>query len=112
MIRRIDQQIRVNKLMVDEIDLEKVTNRHQRRTILHYHDIVTAVTCIHLVLGGSPEHLQKKAELWSYIRERRPWEYRRLRHSLFGVAANLPGRVGSKLGAVAYRAANRMFSFN
>ena len=112
MIRRIDQQIRVNKLMMDEVDLENVPNLRQRRTILHYHDIITAVTCVHLSLGGTQEHLQKRDELWVYIREHHPWEYRRLRHSMFGVAANLPGRVGRKLSAAAYRAANHVFSFN
>ncbi len=112
MIRRIDQQIRVNKLMMDEIDLENVPNRRQRRTILHYHDMITAVTCVHLILGGTPEHLKKKQELWRYIRENHPWEYRRLRRSVFGVAVNLPGRVGRRLDAAAYRMANRVFSFN
>lgn len=112
MIRRIDQQIRVNKLMMDEIDLEKISNRRQRRTILHYHDMITTVTSVHLILGGTPEHLQKKRELWGYIREHHPWEYRRLRHSLFGVAVNLPGKAGRRLDVAAYRVANRVFSFN
>lgn len=112
LIRRIDQQIRVNKLMLDEIDLEKVPNRRQRKTILHYHDMITTVTSVHLILGGTPEHLAKKKELWGYIREHHPWEYRRLRHSLFGMAMNLPGRAGRKLDVAAYRMANRVFSFN
>lgn len=112
MIRRIDQQIRVNKLMLDEVDLKNVENRRQRRTILHYHDMITTVTSVHLILGGTPEHLAKKKELWGYIREHHPWEYRRLRFSLFGVAMHLPGRTGRRLDVAAYRMANRVFSFN
>ena len=112
MIRRIDQQIWVNKLMIDAVDLEHVQNRNQRETILHYHDIITAVTCVHLILGGTPEHLEKMDELWRYIREHRPWEYRRLRHSLFGVSVKLPGRAGRRFNAAAYQIANRIFSFN
>ena len=112
LIRRIDQQIRVNKLMMDQVDLQAVRNRRQRRTILHYHNMITAVTSVHLILGGTPEHLEKKKELWRYIRENHPWEYRRLRHSLFGVTMNLPGPMGRRIDVAVYRIANRVFSFN
>ncbi len=112
MIRRIDQQIRVNKMMVDAVDLEKVSNPNQRRTILHYHDMITAVTCVHLILGGTPEHLEKKRELWEYIQKTRPWEYKKLRYSPFGVLLNLPGTPGRRLDAAMYRAARQIFDFN
>ena len=112
LIRRIDQQIRVNKLMLDEVDLANIENRRQRKTILHYHDMITTVTSVHLILAGTPEHLAKKKELWGYIRKYHPWEYRRLRRSLFGVAVNLPGKAGRKFDVAAYRLANRVFRFN
>ena len=112
MLRRIDQQILVNKLMMEQIDVEHIKNRRQRETILHYHDMITAVTSVLLLVGGTPEHLQKKRELWAYIRREHPWEYRRLRHSLFGRALNLPGRRGRKFGSDVYHVANRIFSFN
>lgn len=112
MIRRIDQQIRVNKLMMEEIDLEKVEHPRQRRTILQYHDIITAVTSMMLIIGGTPEHLQKKRELWDYIRENHPWEYRQLRRGLLGRVMHLPGRAGRGIDKAAYRIANRIFSFN
>ena len=112
MIRRIDQQIMVNKLMMDGLDLEHVENELQRETIFHYHDMITTVTSIMLILGGTPEHLQKKAELWEWIRTQHHWEYRKLRYSLFGIAMNLPGRVGRGIAVLCYRVANRIFSFN
>ena len=112
MIRRIDQQIRVNKLMMDDLDLEHVPNERQRETIFHYHDMITTVTSIMLILGGTPEHLAKKDELWSYIRAEHPWEYKKLRHSMFGIIMNLPGKTGRAIAVSCYRAANRIFSFN
>ena len=112
MIRRIDQQIRVNKLMMDGLDLEHVPNARQRETIFHYHDMITTVTSIMLILGGTPEHLEKKRELWSYIRAEHPWEYRKLRYSPFGIVMNLPGKAGRALAVFCYRIANRIFSFN
>ena len=112
MIRRIDQQIRVNKLMVDGVDLEHVCYSRQRSAIFRYHDIITAVTSIMLIIAGTDEHLRKKDELWSYIREKHPWEYKKLRYSLFGVVMNLPGKTGRGLAIVCYRIANKIFGFN
>ena len=112
MIKRIDQQILVNKLMMEQVDLQKIRNRKQRQTILKYHDMITAVTTALLIVGGTPEHLRKKRELWAYIRKYHPWEYRRLRYGMFGMFLNLPGRAGRKIDVTAYRLANRVFHFN
>ena len=112
MIRRIDQQIAVNKLLMEQIDLEHVPNERCRETIFHYHDIITAVTSIMLVLGGTSEHLAKKEALWSWIRDEHPWEYAKLRRSLFGVVMNLPGKLGRGIAVICYHIANRLFSFN
>lgn len=112
MIRRIDQQIAVNKLMMEQLDLEHVPNERCRETIFHYHDMITTVTSIMLILGGTEEHLAKKDALWAYIRENHPWEYKKLRHSLFGIGMNLPGRAGRGIAVFFYRVANRIFSFN
>lgn len=112
MIRRIDQQIDVNRRMMDDLDLEHVPNERCRETILHYHNMITTVTGIMLILGGTPEHLAKKDDLWAYIRENHPWEYKKLRHSLFGIILNLPGKAGRAFALFCYRIANRIFSFN
>jgi len=112
MIRRIDQQIRVNRLMMEQLDLEHIPNERCRETIFHYHDMITTVTSIMLILGGTPEHLAKKDALWAYIRDEHPWEYNKLRHSLFGTVMNLPGRAGRRFAVMCYRIADRIFSFN
>ena len=112
MIKRIDQQILVNKLMMEQVDLEHIRNHKQRKTILKYHDMITAVTTALLIVAGTPEHLEKKRELWAYIRKHHPWEYRRLRYGMFGVFLNLPGPAGRKLDVSVYRLANKIFHFN
>lgn len=112
MIRRIDQQLRVNRLMLEQIDLEHIENRRQQETILHYHDIITAVTNILLLLAATPEHRQMQTEFWRELQRAHPWEYQKLRRSLFGVVTNLPGRLGRQTAIAGYRVARRIFGFN
>lgn len=63
MIRRIDQQIRVNKLMIDTIAGVKNLNKNLRNYMLRYLDIIMAVSSIMLIRSGTEENLAKKKEL-------------------------------------------------
>ena len=44
MISRIDQQIQVNKIMVDEFDLWKISNRRLRHYMFNYLEIITVIS--------------------------------------------------------------------
>lgn len=112
MIRRIDQQIRVNKQMLEQVDLRTIQNDHQRQYMFHYLEIVTSVSTILLIRTGTKEDLQKKAELWTFIRNNYPWVYLRLRHSALGVGLNLPGKTGRRISVAGYKVSQRVFGFN
>lgn len=112
MIRRIDQQIRVNKLMMEQVDLRTVQNEQQRQYMFNYLEIVTSVSTILLIRAGTEEHLQKKEELWNFIRSNYPWVYPRLRHSALGISLNLPGKTGRRVSVAGYKISQRVFGFN
>ena len=57
MISRIDQQLKVNKLMIDAYDLYKIQNRKLRKYMMYYLDILMAVSTIMLVRSGEEENL-------------------------------------------------------
>ena len=63
MIKRIDQQIRVNKLMADAFHRCQFSNKHQKKYMLSYLDIITTVSSIMRVRAGTQEALDKKKEL-------------------------------------------------
>ena len=44
MIRRIDQQLRVNRLMLAQVDLDQVENKRLRRYLLNYLEIITTIS--------------------------------------------------------------------
>ena len=59
MISRIDQQIKVNKIMVDAYDLWKVQNRKLRKYMFNYLEIITVISTVMLIRSGTEENLEK-----------------------------------------------------
>ena len=112
MIKRIDQQIRVNKLMVDAYINCPNTDKRLRNYMFSYLDIITTVSSIMLIRANTEESLEKKKELLEYIKTQNRAVYRRLRHSLFGRVMNLPGRGGRKMSVAAYKISQKFYGFN
>ena len=112
MIGRIDQQIRVNKIMIDDVDLKKVKNRMCRRYMYNYLEIITTVTTILCIISNTQENLEKKKELWEYIRAYDEELYKKLRTGVMGIVMNLPGRSGRKIAVGAYKISQKVVGFN
>ncbi len=112
MIRRIDQQLKVNKLMIEKFDLWSIENKQLHKYMYNYVEIITAVSSIMCLIDGSEELLQKKADLWAYIKETDERLYKKLRHGIFGIVMNLPGEFGRKFAIFAYHVANKVVGFN
>jgi glycosyltransferase involved in cell wall biosynthesis len=112
MISRIDQQIRVNKLMVDVYNRGNFTNKHLRAYMFSYLDIITTISSIMLIRAETQEALDKKKELLQYIKDQNRSLYGKLRHSLFGRVMNLPGKGGRKMSVAAYKISQKFYGFN
>ena len=115
MIGRIDQQIKVNKLMVDYYVEEKNrihANGKVKKYMRNYLDIITTVSSVLLIRSGLEENLEKKKALWKYIKEQDKWLWFRLRYGLLGSAMNLPGKGGRKISVDGYKICQRIFHFN
>ena len=115
MIGRIDQQIRVNKLMVDYFVGKKgliASNKKMGSYMLSYLDIITTISSILLIRSGTEEALEKKKELLTYIRQKDRSLYRKLRYGLLGNCMNLPGRTGRWISVEGYKICQKFFGFN
>ena len=112
MIGRVDQQIKVNKLMVDYLTTTKITNRKTYNYMVKYLDIITTVSSIMLIRARTEEAIEKKEELWAYIRQKNPKVFLRLRYGLLGNTMNLPGRSGRRISEFLYRLAQKVMKFN
>ena len=112
MIKRIDQALLVNRLLVSQVDPYGVNDVHKRRYMLNFLEIVTTVSSVLLTKSGTKENLQKKKELWAYIREENPQVYHRLRYGLLGRLLHLPGRTGRSVMIGGYKVCQKIFGFN
>lgn len=112
MIRRIDQQIRVNKIMFADVNLLAVKDKKCRRYMFNYLEIVTTITVTLAILSGTKENLHKRDELWEYMKQTDRQLYNKLHHSVISRYMNLPGRPGRFLGKLAYRISRKVYGFN
>ena len=112
MIGRIDQQIRVNKIMIDFMAGRNIKGKRLRNYMTSYLDIITTVSSVLLLRSGTEENFEKKQELWQYLKRADLRLYYKLRHSLLGRTMNLPGKGGRKVSVAAYRLTQKFFGFN
>ena len=105
MLGRIDQQIKVNKIMVDIMANQDFSNKNPRlrKYMIIYLDKVTTATSALLSLDGSKEAVRKKKAFWRYVKSHDAKLFYRLRKTPLGMATNLPGKSGrmiTKVGAM------------
>ncbi len=115
MISRIDQQIKVNKIMVDYMVENKtriMENKRLYQYMFNYLEIVTTVSSVLMIRSGTEENLMKKKELWQYLKNKDKKLYYKLRRGIMGGAMNLPGRGGRKLSVEGYKICQKIFKFN
>lgn len=115
MIGRIDQQIKVNKIMIDYMTEHKEMVRENKKLknyMMSYLDIITTVSSILLIRSGSEENLQKKKELWHYLRKKDFQIFSKLRFGLLGQCTNLHGKIGRKISVEGYKICRHFFNFN
>lgn len=113
MISRIDQQIYVNKLMIDAYCLpQDVENRHLAKYMLSYLAMICCVTSVMLIISGTDENLGKRAELWQYFKKKYPSMYWRVRFGGRGIVSNPPGRIAFGIVSRGYRMARKIYKFN
>ena len=113
MIRRIDQQILVTRLLIDAHDLEAIekTNKKLACYMYHFLAILLMICTIYLWLSGTPGNIEKADALWDDLKWRKPVLYRRMRFRSCNICL-LPGRWGRAIDLFVYRRLRKIYKFN
>ena len=112
MISRLDQQIFVTKTMIDMYQMKQISNKRLRNYMTNYLAIMMTISSILCIRSKKEENLEKKKELWKYLKVRQRGVYWKIRHSILGQTINLPGKSGRKISSFAYVVARRFIGFN
>ncbi|MCI2105380.1 MAG: glycosyltransferase [Intestinimonas sp.] len=114
MVTRVDQQLRVTRLMIDGTDLRAVCRDHPRlcRYMYSYLAMMMTISSIFLIIDGTPAALGKKTELWEYLRTVDSALYHRMKYRSISAVGNFPGYQGRKFSIRLYRLARRIYKFN
>lgn len=112
MIGRIDQQIKVTKLMLGYYDVMKIKQRRLRHYMVRYLEIMMTISSILAIKSDNDENMEKKKELWQHLRKQNLPLFLRLRWGFMGQGVNLPGKSGRKFPIAIYKMTQKFFGFN
>ncbi|CUH91727.1 glycosyltransferase family 2 protein [Herbinix luporum] len=112
MIKRIDQQLRVTKIMIESHNLAQIKSKKLRNYMIKYLSMMMAICSVFLIKEGSDESIAKKEALWEYLKNYDKWLYKRIRSHILGRSMNLPGKFGRRVVEVGYAITRKIYGFN
>ena len=113
MMGRIDQQIKVTKLIIDSFEIEKVSNKSLKlkKYMVKFVSMMVTICNVYLLMINDKESLNKRDELWDYIKNKDIKLYKELKRNLSDLTY-MPGKVGNFISLKGYKIAKKIFKFN
>ena len=112
MMRRIDQQIRVTKIIIDSHDVMNLESKKLRDYMTNYLSMMMTISSVFLIKIGDEDSIIKKDELWEYLKDSNEALYKEVRSGLLGSTLHLKGKPGKAIIEAGYKAAQKIFGFN
>ena len=114
MISRIDQQIRVNEIMIDLYAKHESTFScpQLKEYMLHYLETIQMVTSVLLMKMNTSESEKMRDDLWHYLEEKSPEGYKALKSSVLGKISKSHNKLSHKLTMGGYKIAQKWIGFN
>lgn len=113
MMGRIDQQIKVTKLIIDSFEIEKIENKSLKlkKYMVKFVSMMVTICNVYLLMINDKESLAKRDELWDYIKNKDVKLYKELKRNLSGLTY-IPGKFGNFISLNGYKIAKKIFKFN
>ena len=93
-------------------DLGKIPSRKLRHYMVRYLEIMMTISSILAIKSGQKENMEKKKELWQYLRKKNFPLFFLLCWGFLGQGMNLPGRSGRTVSIAGYKISQKFFGFN
>ena len=113
MMGRVDQQIKVTKLLLDAFDLDEIEQKSikLRKYMVRFLSMMVTICDVYLLMKKDKSSYKKREELWNCIKKKDKRLYKMLQKQLAGLT-NLPGKFGNFISLNAYKIAKKIFKFN
>ena len=113
MAGRIEQQLRITRVMIDAFQLQDDPIEPKLRTYMtNYLTMMMVICTVFLLLSGRDDKQQLRQGIWKYLQKKDPRTYRKIRRGILGVGTHLPGAAGDKVLLSLYHVAQKLFKFN
>ncbi|URZ07013.1 glycosyltransferase family 2 protein [Clostridium felsineum] len=112
MIKRIDQQIKVTKILIDCYDPMLISCKKLRKYMIKYLVMMMTVSTVLLLKDNTEKSLNKKKELWNYLNSKNKKLYLEVTKSFLGLMIQIRGILGRKIILLGYTLSRKVFGFN
>lgn len=112
MISRVDQQLKVNKILIEAHDIANIESKKLRNYMTKYITMMLLISSILLIKEGSDASLIKKVELWEYLKEKDKWLFKKVKRSILGNTARRSDVVSHKIVETGYSISRKIYGFN
>ena len=113
MVKRLDQQFRVTRIMMESFHLySDVESSRLRSYMMGYFTMMMAICSVLTKLSEEECADERLKTLWNDLKAYDERMYRRARYGVVGFFTNLHGRAGDKTTLGLYRLASKIFKFN
>jgi glycosyltransferase involved in cell wall biosynthesis len=113
MIGRIDQQLRITRVMIDAYHLEEdVESQKLRSYMRNYLSMMMTICTVFSMMSDREDKEELRSGIWNHLSEHDPETYAKIRRSAMGAGMHLPGKAGDKMLLKGYHLAQKIFKFN
>ncbi len=112
MMRRIDQQLLVTRIMIDAHDLTLIKEEKLRKYMTKYLTMMMTISSAFLVKENTEESLRKREMLWNYLRDANPEMADMVNHCLLGRPMQMKSAAGRKVIVCGYALSRRFIGFS
>jgi len=112
MIKQIDQQLKVTRLMIEAYDVFKdIENEKLRRYMMFYLSMMVAITVTYIYIAEDAELSNKADELWDFIKQTDEKLYIVLRKSFLNSGIRFAHKISPRLIARGLKLIKRIYKF-
>ncbi|MBP2033581.1 glycosyltransferase involved in cell wall biosynthesis [Clostridium algifaecis] len=112
MIERIDQQIKVTKIIIDCYNPMLIKCKKLRKYMIKYLVMMMTISTVLLLKDNTQESLNKKEELWCYLNSKNRSLYEEINKSFLGLLMQIKGLLGRDIILLGYSLSRKVFGFN